>query len=210
MEEKIRFTAGRLTLEGLFSRGAGRRGAVITHPHPLYGGEMRNPVVECLQMVYRARGFTTLRFNFRGVGNSEGVYADGTGELDDVLAAADYLSGLGISGLDLAGYSFGAWVNAKVPSGRTEIRRSIMVSPPVAFVDFSPIHRIPTLSLVVTGSRDEIAPAAEIVPMLGSWNPEAAFEIIEGADHFFWGHLDALQEVLEQHVHPEATDERTP
>jgi alpha/beta superfamily hydrolase len=161
-------------------------------------------------MVYRARGFTTLRFNFRGVGNSEGAYADGAGELNDVLAAADYLTGLGISVIDLAGYSFGAWVNAKAPSGRNEIRRSIMVSPPVAFVDFSPIRPIPTLSLVVTGSRDDIAPADEIRPLLSTWNPAAVFEIIEGADHFFWGHLDVLQEVLERQIPPEAAGKRTP
>lgn len=209
MEEKIRFDSGSLTLEGLLSRGTGRRGVVITHPHPLYGGDMRNPVVECLQMVYRVRGFTTLRFNFRGVGNSEGVYADGAGELNDVLAAVDYLSGLGIFGLDLAGYSFGAWVNAKVPSDKKEIRRSIMVSPPAAFVDFSPIRSMPTLSLVVTGSRDDIAPADEIRPLLSTWNPAAVFEIIEGADHFFWGHLDVLQEVLERHVQPESAGEST-
>jgi alpha/beta superfamily hydrolase len=207
MEEKIRFDSGTLSLEGLLSRQSGDRGVVITHPHPLYGGDMYNPVVECLQAVFQARGYTTLRFNFRGVGASEGSYEDGTGEVRDVLAAAAVLQSLGAAAADLAGYSFGAWVNARIPAGQAGVGRSTMVSPPVAFIDFSGIEKMSNLSLVVTGSRDEIAPAAEIRPLLPAWNPGAAFEIIEGADHFYWGHLDALREVLEKHIHRDSAVE---
>ena len=77
----------------------------------------------------------------------------------------------------------------------------------MALIDFSDIGNIPNLSLVVTGSRDEIAPAAEIRPLLPGWNTGAAFEIVEGADHFYWGHLEALKDALERHIHPEAPDE---
>jgi alpha/beta superfamily hydrolase len=210
MEEKIRFESGDLTLEGLLSRGDGGRGAVITHPHPLYGGDMFNPVVECLQAVFRSRGITTLRFNFRGMGSSEGHYDDGNGEAHDVLAAVKWLQTLVPGGIDLAGYSFGAWVNARVSADHSGLGRIIMVSPPVAFIDFADIARMPNLSLVVTGSRDEIAPASEIRPLLPEWNPNAAFELLDGADHFYWGHLDALREVLQRHVHSEAPDERSP
>ncbi|MGD8366784.1 MAG: alpha/beta hydrolase [Desulfobacterales bacterium] len=211
MEEKVRFFSEEISLEGLMTPASGKRGVVITHPHPLYGGDMYNPVVECLQGVFTARGFATLRFNFRGVGKSEGGYGEGDGEVNDVLAAAGFLQQQGATGkIELAGYSFGAWVNARVPRGQKGIGRLTMVSPPVAFIDFSDIPAMPNLFLVVTGSRDDIAPAEEIRPQLSRWNPAAVFEIIEGADHFYWGHLDVLREVLERHVHPEAAGKRTP
>ncbi len=211
MEEKIGFTSDGLRLEGLMTPGSGKRGVVVTHPHPLYGGDMYNPVVECLQSAFAARGFATLRFNFRGVGKSEGSYGEGDGEVKDVLAAAGFLQEQGATGeTELAGYSFGAWVNARVPQGEKGIGRMTMVSPPVAFIDFSDIAAMPNLSLVITGSRDEIAPAQEIRPLLPRWNPAAALEIIEGADHFYLGHIDVLREVLERHVRPEGVSERTP
>lgn len=200
MEEKIGFFSEGLRLEGLLNRGNGGPGAVITHPHPLYGGDMYNPVVECLQGVFEARGLATLRFNFRGAGKSEGSYGEGDAETADVLAAVGVLQDQGATGIELAGYSFGAWVNARLPQDRKRIDRLTMVSPPVAFIDFSDIAGLPGLSLVITGSRDEIAPAEEIRPLLTTWNPAAVLEIVEGADHFYLGHLDALQEVLERYI----------
>jgi alpha/beta superfamily hydrolase len=200
MEERVQFISGKIRIEGLLETGPAAGGAVLTHPHPLYGGDMYNPVVECLQRAYRGKGFTTLRFNFRGAGKSQGNYDDGVGEQQDVLAAIGFLAGQGIEKIELAGYSFGAWVNAHTAKDPARVCRAIMVSPPVAFMDFSNAGLQPALSLVVTGSRDEIAPVEEIRPMLPAWNPEADFEIIEGADHFYWSHMDALQEVLKGHI----------
>lgn len=200
MEERIQLVSNGLHLDGLIETASGARGTVLTHPHPLYGGDMYNPVVECLQQAYRSRGFTTLRFNFRGAGKSEGSHDDGEGEQQDVLAAIGFLTAQGIEKIELAGYSFGAWVNALTATDPARLCRTIMVSPPVAFMDSSKVPPQPALSLVVTGSRDEIAPAEEIRPMLPAWNPDAALEIIEGADHFYWSHLDVLREVLERHI----------
>jgi alpha/beta superfamily hydrolase len=200
MEKQTQFVSGTIRLEGLFEASSGPRGAVLTHPHPLYGGDMYNPAVECLQRAYRKNGFTTLRFNFRGVGKSEGNHEDGVGEKQDVIAAVAFLAGQGIEKIELAGYSFGAWVNALTVTDPARVCRTIMVSPPVAFMDFSKVGAQPALSLVVTGSRDDIAPAEEIRPMLSAWNPDAALEIIEGADHFYWSHLDVLRERLERHI----------
>ncbi len=200
MEERIQLVSNGLYLDGLIETAAGARGAVLTHPHPLYGGDMYNPVVECLQQAYRSKGFTTLRFNFRGAGKSEGSHDDGAGEQQDVIAAIGFLAEQGIENIDLAGYSFGAWVNAHTATKTGQIARTVMVSPPVAFMDFSKAGSQPSLSLVVTGDQDEIAPAEEIRKMLPAWNPHAAFEIIEAADHFYWSHLDVLREVLERHI----------
>lgn len=196
MEEHITFKSESGLIEGRLGPGDPNKGAVITHPHPLYGGNMDNPVVRAIANAFRQNGYTTLRFNFRGVGGSQGNYADGIGEMDDVLAAISYLVDLNIDHLNLSGYSFGAWVNASLIVRNPDIDTMVMVSPPVAFIDFKNIDTIECLKLIVTGSRDDIAPPDRINQIRPKWNPHARFEIIDGADHFYWGHLDRLEEVL--------------
>ena len=113
-----------------------------------------------------------------------------------MLAAVAFLSESGVKRIDLAGYSFGAWVIAHALQKGTPVERVILVSPPVGFMDFSGVAGIDRLKLVVTGSRDQIAPAEQIRKMLFTWNAESRFEVIEGADHFFGGYLDRLEKVL--------------
>jgi len=200
VEEKITFQSDTIQIEGLLCVQDGERGAVITHPHPSYGGSMYNKVVEVLTTVYQEKGFSTLRFNFRGVGSSEGDYDQGDGEKEDVRSALHYLHERGKSDLNLAGYSFGAWVNAKIIDSEPLIKRIIMVSPPVAFLEFSPFLQSPKIQVVVAGDRDEIAPAHRIKDLIVRWNPEARFEVIEGADHFYLGTCDALHSVLSRAI----------
>ncbi len=192
--------SGDFELEGLFESGLTARGVVITHPHPLYGGDMHNAVVDAIRRVYRMKGFATLRFNFRGAGESEGLHDNGVGEQVDVLAALSFLTGSGFQPVDLAGYSFGAWVNALTLQGEGRTENLVMVSPPVAFVDFASIGRLPGLQLVVTGSRDEMAPPDAIRQMLPTWNPSARFDIIDGSDHFYGRHARQLEDVLGRHI----------
>ncbi len=200
MEEKVRLRSGDFELEGLFESGRTARGVVITHPHPLYGGDMHNPVVVAIRRVYRKKGFATLRFNFRGAGESEGQHDNGVGEQDDVLAALSFLTESGFDPVDLAGYSFGAWVNALTLQREGLSENLVMVSPPVAFIDFASIGRLPGLRLVVTGSRDEIAPPDAIRQMLTTWNPSACLDIIDGSDHFYGRHTRQLEEALDRRV----------
>ena len=161
---------------------------------------MYNSVVESVAQACQAKGYTTLRFNFRGVGNSQGRYAKGVGERNDTIAALEYLKTMGIKTPDLGGYSFGAWVNAFVAQEDRSIRRSMMVSPPVAAIDFSSIGAIASLTLIVCGGRDEFAPADRIRKMLPDLNGSAHLEIIPGADHFYAGHLDALKAIIAAHI----------
>ena len=200
MEERLFFPSGALKLEGLYDARPGGRAALVTHPHPLYGGDMENMVVELIATVYKSKGFSTLRFNFRGVGASSGAYSEGRGEAQDVCAAARFLKEKGAEEIHLAGYSFGAWVNASVRCDDVSFDRRIMVSPPAAFMDFGEGGPIENLSLVVTGGRDEIAPPAAVEKYLPVWNESAAFEIIDGADHFYWEHLKALDDVLSGYI----------
>lgn len=199
MEKPIEFASGELLLEG-FLNPVSEKGVIVTHPHPLYGGNMYNPVVESVASVFSAHEFSTLRFNFRGVGLSQGSYEDGKGELRDVKNAFAYLKQNGIGTIYLAGYSFGAWVNAHVSRKQADYAGMVMVSPPVAFMDFAFLKATPELRLVVTGSRDNIAPPGQIEKLCPFWNPAAAVEIISGADHFYSGYLDELERVIEVHM----------
>ncbi len=200
MEEKIYFLSGKYELEGLLDKQSEDNGVVITHPHPLYGGDMNNFIVDLIARAYQKKGFTTLRFNFRGTGKSQGSYNDGTGEQEDVHAAISTLKQMGIKNIDLTGYSFGAWVNALAIGKSNFIGNMVMVSPPVGFVDFSPVNSIPCLKLVVTGSIDDIAPADRIKNMCPAWNRKAHLEIINGAVHFYSGCLDELESVLSSNI----------
>ena len=196
VEEPVYFEALNIKIEGLFRSLPGDKGVVITHPHPLYGGNMYNNVVESLVRIYQLAGYTTLRFNFRSVGSSEGEYDNGIGEQGDVKAALHYLIQRGKKVLDLAGYSFGSWVNALAISAVDTVDRMVMISPPVAFMDFSSVGLTPQIDLVVAGSQDRIAPVKLIDKMLPTWNPRAHLEVIDGADHFYLGYTEKLESVL--------------
>jgi len=196
MAEKITFLSEEYEIEGLLNQRDEKKGVVVTHPHPLYGGDMNNLVVESIAHVYHMKGYSTLKFNFRGVGRSQGAYDNGLGEQRDVLSALSFLANMGMERIDLAGYSFGAWVNAHAIQNDTLTKQMIMVSPPVGFMDFNSIVTMDTLKFVVTGNRDDIAPANVIEKMISTWNPNARFEVIDGADHFYGGYLGQLEACL--------------
>jgi len=200
-EKRISFEASGLKIEGMLSESQGDKGVVISHPHPLYGGTMHNNVVRAVAHAYREEGYSTLRFNFRGVENSEGDFGNGEGEQDDVKAA---LKTLGKTHMDLAGYSFGAWVNALGLAKFEEAQRLIMVSPPVSFIDFSFLEYSPKIKLVVCGTRDEIAEYRKVEKMLPTWNDQAVFKVIQGADHFYSGHEEELIDIIEEFLRKES------
>jgi alpha/beta superfamily hydrolase len=196
-EEGVFIPSKGLKLEGLMDNASGEAAVLVTHPHPLYGGGMHNNVVESVVKAYRRQGYCTLRFNFRGVGQSEGSYDQGNGEQEDVRGALEYLYELGKVHIDLAGYSFGAWVNAMGLNNFSHTERMIMISPPVNFMDFSFLDYSPMIRLVITGSEDDFAPSAMIKDMLPVWNREAVFKMIHGADHFYWGKTGEIESTIE-------------
>jgi alpha/beta superfamily hydrolase len=195
-EKEKTFKSGTLTFHGLLEEHPGKKGVVVTHPHPLYGGDMYNHVVEVICRAYREKQYTCLRFNFRGVGLSEGEHDSGVGEQDDVMAALDYLSALGKNEIDLAGYSFGAWVNAQGLDKYHHVKRMIMVSPPVNAMDYSFLSYHPKIKLVISGSHDDIAGTQGIKEGIQIWNPEAILKIIDGADHFYGGKTEELKRLI--------------
>jgi uncharacterized protein len=196
-EERITFSSGDLSLEGMLSPGEGDRGVVISHPHPRYGGEMRNQVVGIIQEVFSGKGWTTLRFNFRGVGRSQGKYDEGVGEQEDVRAAVRHLKEMGIKEIYLAGYSFGAWVNAQAALDMPEVAGSILVAPPQTMLDFSFLKSDSKTRLVIAGEWDTFGPLEEIHKIFGKMDSPPPLKIVAEADHFFNGATAELRQALE-------------
>ncbi|MFO8090833.1 MAG: alpha/beta fold hydrolase [Desulfatiglandaceae bacterium] len=195
-QEIVFIEQGGPRLECLLEEEKGRRAVVITHPHPLYGGDMYNDVVETVSQAYKNNGFTCMRFNFRGVGRSGGFYDHGDGERVDVLRALEHLMDMGKSDLHLAGYSFGAWINGAALQLSEQVACMVMVSPPVAVLDFDEMKPDERIKLVVAGSGDDMTPESMLRDACGDWNPKARLEIVDGADHFYGGRLPQLGRII--------------
>lgn len=181
-EEPVFFGKDQARLEGIFASAGGTRGAVIAHPHSLMGGDMRNPVVETVSRSLLASGFSTLRFNFRGVGRSEGTFDEGRGEQEDFLAALAFLEERGSREVLPAGYSFGAWVIAGA-LGRRSTAPAILVAPPIRLFPFDLENLRGRVGLIVCGDRDPYCPAEGIRGMAEALSCPLAS--VTGADHFF-------------------------
>lgn len=190
-EEKVYIPSNGIKLEGLLSvHEAFRFGKgllVACHPHPLYGGEMRNPVVAAVVRAAHEEGFTTLRFNFRGVGASDGAYDDGRGEAQDVTAAIEYLWQRRRDSdppVVLAGYSFGAWVEARLGLKDGRVQGWIGVAPPLAMYDFREIQAWKRKKLIIVGDRDLFCPMERLKPWFEGLEEPKSLKVLEGADHF--------------------------
>jgi hypothetical protein len=205
-EIQVSFRSGDLTLEGLLANpGGGAPAAVVCHPHPMYGGSMHNNVVDAILAALWQAGYATLRFNFRGVGESEGEHDGGPGEVDDALAAMSYLLALpGVRKGDAAmtGYSFGAMVALSAGYERAEISRIVAVALPLAMAEarvpdgaFKPV-------LLVSGDRDSYSPVAGLQALASRTGGSARLEIIAGADHFFGGREAELSRVIAAAITP--------
>jgi len=189
-----------LVLEGVLAMPPEPRvGVVLCHPHPLYGGDMDNPVVLAIAAACLDAGLATLRFNFRGVGGSGGAWDEGPGEQDDVRAALALLrERLPPRGrLALAGYSFGAAMAAAVAGGGERLAGLALVAPPLAARAWEPWDPsgLDGPWLVVAGSADAYC-RTEALAALGGALPAATVTVIDGADHFFFTGMPRLRAAL--------------
>lgn len=190
MEEHITFPVGGFTLEGLISVPAQTPGVgvVVCHPHPLYGGDMHNNVVSALVDACRIAGMATLRFNFRGVGDSGGSHDEGRAEQDDVKAAVScLLSRAAPATVAVAGYSFGSIVGLRAGAEDARVAKLIGVALPVGMRDVSFLKSVVKPKLLIVGDRDDYAPLAKIDALFAELREPKAREIVAGADHFFGG-----------------------
>ncbi|MEM6603874.1 MAG: alpha/beta hydrolase [Pseudomonadota bacterium] len=175
--------------------------ALILHPHPKFGGTMNNKVVYNLFDTFRKQGFSVLRFNFRGVGMSDGEYDNGIGELSDAASAMDWLQNMNKDSNEcwVAGFSFGSWIGMQLLMRRPEIQGFISVAPPANMFDFNFLAPCPSSGLIVSGTDDKIVPHNYVVKLYEKLKIQKRItvehNIIEDAGHFFDGHLDILSEV---------------
>ena len=190
-EIQVSFRSGDLSLEGLLANPGGNApAAVVCHPHPLYGGSMFNNVVDAILAAMWQAGYATLRFNFRGVGASEGEHGGGPGEVDDAVAAMAFLlaqPGVRKEGAVMAGYSFGAMVAVSAGYARAEIARIVAVAMPLAMAETHIPAGASKPILLVSGDRDSYSPVAGLQALKSKIGDSARLEIIAGADHFFVG-----------------------
>lgn len=183
--------AGRI--EGRFQPAKQRNApiALILHPHPQFGGTMNNQITYQLFYMFAKRGFAVLRFNFRGVGRSQGEYDQGIGELSDAASALDYLQALNPNSKHcwVAGFSFGAWIGMQLLMRRPEITGFVSVAPPANMYDFSFLAPCPSSGLIINGTADRVAPPKDTAALVGKLREQRGITItheqIEGAGHFF-------------------------
>ncbi len=184
-------------LEGILTENGKEAGAVICHPHPLFGGSMDNNVVEALEQGFRLSGFTTLRFNFRGVGYSEGAYDEGIGEVRDAIAACAFSRRLlgEESSLVLAGYSFGAWIAAKAALQIDKVEHLFLVAYPFSRYDAAELLAFRGKLYFVGGSFDEISPLDELLRVYKKVATEKYLKVV-ASSHFYPGMEEEIRDFV--------------
>ncbi len=176
-------------------------GVILCHPHPQYGGDMYNPVIAAGAEAASQEGYSTLCFNFRGVGESEGSYGEGIGEQADVQAAIECLDSElrnPDSFIILFGYSFGAWTALPIAVQDQRVKGMIAVAPPLEMYDFGFLQGCKKRKLFIAGSQDVYCPASVLRKWYERLDEPKSLMIIPGADHFFFSHTHALAQPVKE------------
>ena len=195
-------------LEGKYQPGKSKTSpiAIVLHPHPQSGGTMNNKVVYHLFHTFARRGYSVLRFNFRGVGRSQGEYDAGIGELSDAAAALDWIQTYNpdAPGCWVAGFSFGAWIGMQLLMRRPEIEGFISVAPPASMYDFNFLAPCPSSGVIIQGTADEVATEEATAKLAEKLQAQKAIEVqyskIQGASHFFENHLPQLMGTVDDYL----------
>lgn len=197
-ETRVSFLSGSLILEGVLGIPEGTGPfpvAIVCHPHPLYGGSMDNNIVYSLSEALTQASLVSFRFNFRGVGGSDGEFSHGIGEQADVEAALSFVSladGVDSERIGLAGYSAGAGFALPVGVQDARIKALAAVSPPLSMFDFDFLRDCLKPKLLISGSRDDFTRPEQFLEFCRSLQKPKECETIEGADHFWRGHESHL------------------
>jgi hypothetical protein len=180
--------------------------ALMLHPHPQYGGTMNNKVVYTLFHAFVRQGFSVLRFNFRGVGRSQGVFDRGEGELSDAASALDWLQTYNDSSPTcwIAGFSFGAWIGMQLLMRRPEINGFVSVAPPANMHDFSFLAPCPSSGLILQGDKDEVVPEPSVKRLVDKLSSQRGiaidYRVVSGADHFFQDEMEELSSHVDDYL----------
>ncbi len=194
----LTFPCGHLTLEGVCHRpqGSGPFPAVVLcHPHPLFGGSMGNNVVLSVCEALAREGILAFRFNFRGVEESDGAFAEGIGEQEDVKAAlafVTFLEEVDRTRVGLVGYSFGALVALPVALEDEQVRALALISLLLPSADSERLMDYPKPKLLLCGSEDFLISVPELQRLIEKIPEPKQYEVVSGADHFWWGYEDRI------------------
>lgn len=206
--KEILFTGPDGRLVGKYKKGQSLNPpvALLLHPHPLYGGTMNNPIIMELYNIFDDLGFSTFRFNFRGVGKSEGKFDNGLGELADAAAALDWVQrqNPNTNQCWVSGFSFGAVVCMQLLMRRPEITRFVSVSPQPNLYDFNFLAPCPASGLIVHGKKDEIAPLDDVQKLAqklqAQKNITVEYEEVSGANHFYDNEIPKLKKIIQNYI----------
>ncbi len=200
-QSAVSFKAKGLNFEGVVAMpedaGPGVPGVVICHPHPLFGGNMDNNVVLAVSYALAQQGFATLRFNFRGVGNSDGEHAKGEQEHQEALAAIDLLQawpGVDDKRIGLVGYSFGTRVICSHRELHKKPKVFSLISPSFETLESAALKKNKQPKLIITGDRDKLIQSENLQPVLDSFATPPTFKLVRGVDHFWFGKEELLVE----------------
>ncbi|MEL6476531.1 MAG: alpha/beta hydrolase [Pseudomonadota bacterium] len=180
--------------------------ALILHPHPQFGGNMNNKVTYALHYAFKELGFTVMRFNFRGVGRSQGEFDQGVGELSDAASALDYIQALhpAAKACWIAGFSFGAWIGMQLLMRRPEINGFISAAPPANMYDFSFLAPCPSSGLIINGDADRIVPMEDVEKLSAKLKAQKGITIthtvVPEANHFFEPGLEEMITITKGYV----------
>ena len=181
----------KLEAEYFQSHSDARSAIILCHPHPRFGGNMHNNVISSLFQAFISNKFSTLRFNFRAVGRSTGQHSNGRGELSDVKACIDYLlNDKGIEKIFISGYSFGAGIGCSAINYSPKIMGYAAISLPwdLLGIKYKKLTQTNKPKLFIQGDRDEVASFSKFREHYDFYQEPKTYEIIEGADHFYWGY----------------------
>ncbi|MEZ0225920.1 MAG: alpha/beta hydrolase [Alphaproteobacteria bacterium] len=191
-EVMITGPAGRLEGRYKHAKIPGSPIALILHPNPQRGGTMNNKISYALFQTFADRGFSTLRFNFRGVGRSQGEFSHGEGELSDAASALDWLQSVnpGASSVWVAGFSFGSWIGMQLLMRRPEIDGYVSIAPPANIYDFNFLAPCPNEGLIVQGDNDQVVAIESVNKLCDKLRDQRGpngvdYKVITGAGHFF-------------------------
>jgi alpha/beta superfamily hydrolase len=174
------------------------RFGIVCHPHPLQEGTMQHKVVSTVVKAFNASGIPCLRFNFRGVGNSEGIFGHITGEVEDCLAVVNWVSEQWPNAdLYLAGFSFGAYVAAEVAT-KVPTKQLISIAPSVERMPYAALPRVTCPWLVIMGEEDEIVVPQAVFTWFEHLDAQKTLVKFPATGHFFHGKLVLLQEAIQQ------------
>ena len=180
--------------------------ALILHPEPNKGGNMNNRVSFAMYKIFQARGFSVMRFNFRGVGRSQGIYSGGDGELSDAASALDWIQEQcpGARSCWVGGFSFGSWIGMQLMMRRPEVEGFVSVTPPADNQDFSFLAPCPSSGLIVHGEADSIIPLEAVDKLVKKMSMQKGitidFKMIQNANHYFTHHLNELTKIIDDYL----------